>query len=60
MINNLNLDTGLLEITKWKGKEDLLLQEITNLWKDIKKSIEAKDMKLLEETLKESVEFIKE
>ena len=60
MINNLNLDTGLLEITKWRGKEDLLLQEITNLWKDIKKSIEAKDMKLLEETLKESVEFIKE
>ena len=60
MINNLNLDTGPLEITKWKGKEDLLLQEITNLWKDIKKSIEAKDMKLLEETLKESVEFIKE
>lgn len=60
MINNLNLDTGLLEITKWKGKEDLLLQELSNLWKDIKKSIEAKDMKLLEETLKESVEFIKE
>ena len=60
MINNLNLDTGPLEITKWKGKEDLLLQEISNIWKDIRNAIEAKDMKLLEETLKDSVEFIKE
>ena len=60
MINNLNLDTSVLEVTKWKGKEDLLLQELSNLWKDIKKSIEAKDMELLEKALKESVEFIKE
>ena len=36
MINNLNLDTSVLEVTKWKGKEDLLLQELSNLWKDIK------------------------
>lgn len=60
MINNLNLDTGPLEITKWKGKEDLLLQEISNIWKDIRNAIESKNMKLLEEALKESVEFIKE
>ncbi len=60
MINNLNLDTGPLEITKWKGKEDLLLQEISNIWKDIRNTIESKNIKLLEEALKESVEFIKE
>ena len=40
---NLNLDTGPLEITKWKGKEDLLLQEISNIWKDIRNAIEAKN-----------------
>jgi|LakMenE01Jun11ns_1017448.scaffolds.fasta_scaffold9956142_8 hypothetical protein len=57
---NQNLEVGNLELIKWKDKHDILLEEISNLWKDIKDAIESKNLRLLEEKLKDSVEFIKE
>jgi hypothetical protein len=57
---NQNLEVGNLELIKWKDKPDILLEEISNLWKDIKEAIESKNLRLLEEKLKDSVEFIKE
>jgi hypothetical protein len=57
---NQNLEVGNLELIKWKDKPDILLEEISNLWKDIKDAIESKNLRLLEEKLKDSVEFIKE
>ena len=57
---NQNLEVGNLELIKWKDKPDILLEEISNLWKDIKDAIENKDLVVLKEKLEESVEFIKE
>lgn len=57
---NQNLEIGNLELIKWKDKPDILLEEISNLWKDIKDAIENKDLVVLKEKLKDSVEFIKE
>lgn len=57
---NQNLEIGNLELIKWKDKPDILLEEISNLWKDIKDAIESKDLVVLKEKLKDSVEFIKE
>lgn len=56
-----------VELIKWKGKEDLLLQELNTLWKNMRNSIDylekddkEKSLEELKSNLQESIEFITE